>query len=346
MKKRMAMLVLASAMVMTSLTGCGLKDDDTVATVAGEEIPAGLANFYARMTQAQYESIYSAYLGEDMWTQTVTDGETYESMVKEQIIEDLENMYLMEDHMEDYGVTLSDDEKAAIAEAAEKFDQDNEAEAKEKVSGDQEYVERYLTLVTIQDKVTKAIEAEADTNVSDEEAKQKSMQYVLFSFTTTDDDGNSVTLTDEEKEELKAEAETFAASAVSAEDFSAYATEQGYEATEATFDSEGSASLPQAVTDAADELDEGGVTECIEASNGYYVAKLTSLFDEEATETEKQNIIAQRKQDKYDEVIESWRAEAEISVKKSVWKKVDFKELKVTLHTEESDTSTDTTENE
>lgn len=346
MKKRMAMLVLAGAMVMTSLTGCGLEDEDTVATVAGEEIPAGLANFYARMTQAQYESIYSAYLGEDMWTQTVTDGETYESMVKEQILEDLENMYLMEAHMEDYGVTLSDDEKAAIAEAAEKFDQDNEAEVKDKVSGDQEYVERYLTLATIQNKVTKAIEAEADTNVSDEEAKQKSMQYVLFSFTTTDDEGNSVTLTDEEKEELKVEAEKFAASAASAEDFSAYATEQGYEATEATFDSEGSASLPQAVTDAADELDEGGVTECIESSNGYYVAKLTSLFDEEATETEKQNIIAQRKQDKYDEVIESWRAEAEISVEKSVWKKIDFKDLKVTLHTEESDTSTDTTENE
>lgn len=51
MKKRLAMLVLAGAMVTSSLTGCGLKDSATVATVAGDEIPAGLANFYARMTQ-------------------------------------------------------------------------------------------------------------------------------------------------------------------------------------------------------------------------------------------------------------------------------------------------------
>lgn len=62
MKKRLAMLVLAGAMVTSSLTGCGLKDSATVATVAGDEIPAGLANFYARMTQAQYESMYSSYL--------------------------------------------------------------------------------------------------------------------------------------------------------------------------------------------------------------------------------------------------------------------------------------------
>ena len=41
MKKRLAMLVLAGAMVTSSLTGCGLKDSATVATVAGDEIPAG-----------------------------------------------------------------------------------------------------------------------------------------------------------------------------------------------------------------------------------------------------------------------------------------------------------------
>lgn len=34
MKKRLAMLVLAGAMVTSSLTGCGLKDSATVTTVA------------------------------------------------------------------------------------------------------------------------------------------------------------------------------------------------------------------------------------------------------------------------------------------------------------------------
>ena len=83
------------------------------------------------------------------------------------------------------------------------------------------------------------------------------------------------------------------------------------------------------------------MTDCIETDNGYYVAKVTSLFDQEATEEKKQTIISKRKQDKYDEVIKGWRKKGDISVKKSVWKKVDFNDLKVTLHTEDSEESTD-----
>ena len=40
-------------------------------------------------------------------------------------------------------------------------------------------------------------------------------------------------------------------------------------------------------------------------------------------------------------MIKGWRKKGDISVKKSVWKKVDFNDLKVTLHTEDSEESTD-----
>ena len=341
MKKRLAMLVLAGAMVTSSLTGCGLKDSATVATVAGDEIPAGLANFYARMTQAQYESMYSSYLGDNMWTTEASEGKTYEKLVKDEVLKDLENMYLLEDHMDDYKISLSDDEKKAIKDAAKEFSKDNDKDDKEKVSGDTEYVERYLTLATIKQKMTDAIEAEADTNVTDDEAKQKSMQYVLFSINTTDANGVYQSLSDEEKANVKANAEAFAEGAKETSDFEGFAQEQGYKVSEASFDGEGSASVPEALAKAADALDEGGVTDCIETDNGYYVAKVTSLFDQEATEEKKQTIISQRKQDKYDEVIKGWRKKGDISVKKSVWKKVDFNDLKVTLHTEDSEKSTD-----
>lgn len=98
-----------------------------------------------------------------------------------------------------YKISLSDDEKKAIKDAAKEFSKDNDKDDKEKVSGDTEYVERYLTLATIKQKMTDAIEAEADTNVTDDEAKQKSMQYVLFSINTTDANGVYQSLSDEEK---------------------------------------------------------------------------------------------------------------------------------------------------
>lgn len=214
MKKRAVILLLAGLLAAGSLTGCGsLEDSDVVATVNDTDITAGVANFLARYTQAQYETYYAGYMGDDMWSGEGEDGETYQDTVKDSILESLENMYLMEQHMDEYEVSLSDEEKNAIKEAASEFDSANGLSEKEKVSGSTDNVERVLELLTIQKKVQDAIEAGADTEVSDEEAAQKSMQYVVFPFTSTDEEGNSVDLTDEEKAELKTTAESFAAGA-------------------------------------------------------------------------------------------------------------------------------------
>ncbi|MFQ9345301.1 MAG: hypothetical protein ACLR2O_06650 [Coprococcus sp.] len=45
------------------------KDDAVVVKAGDEEITAGVANFYARYTQAQYETYFASYFGgDDMWT--------------------------------------------------------------------------------------------------------------------------------------------------------------------------------------------------------------------------------------------------------------------------------------
>ena len=65
MRKRFMVLALAGLMAVSTFTGCGkIEDDEVVATVDGDDIPAGLANFYARMTQAQYETWYAGYMGD------------------------------------------------------------------------------------------------------------------------------------------------------------------------------------------------------------------------------------------------------------------------------------------
>lgn len=60
-------------------------------------------------------------------------------------------------------------------------------------------MERLLTLMTEQKKMHDAITAKADTEVSDDEARCKGMQYVLFSFTKTKDDGTTETMTRKKK---------------------------------------------------------------------------------------------------------------------------------------------------
>jgi hypothetical protein len=343
MKKRMVILAVAGILTLSSLTGCGkIKDTDVVATVGDTEITADVANFYARYTQAQYESYYSAYFGDNMWETEVEEGQTYEEYVKDSLLESLETMVLLEAHMDDYDVELSDDETQAIKDAAAEFVEANEEDTRDKVSGTQEAAERVLTLLTIQQKMTTAIEADADTEVSDDEAAQKSMEYVEYTYTTTDDDGNSVDMTDEEKEEVKEQAEAFAKGAKDADDFDAYAEDQGVTASTLTFDSE-TTSPSEDLIAVADELDEGEVSDVVETDDGCYVAKLTSLFDQDATDSKKETIISERKSELYESTCEEWKDAVDITVNKKVWKKISFTDLTVTIkETETEDETSDT----
>ncbi len=350
--KRAAVLAMAGVFGVSCMAGCSgsIDTEAVVATVGGEDITLGVANFYARMQQGQYETYYASMMGttpEEMWTQEYTEGTTLEQETKDGVLEMLEDLYVISQHAADYEVSLTEDETDAIADAAAKFEEDNTDEAKEAVSGYRKDVEKLLELLTIQTKMDSAMKEGVNEEVSDEEAAQKSMQYVYFSFTTTDDSGNSTEMTDEEKEELRTTAQEFDDQIKNGEDFAGAAESAGADVQTTTFDSE-STSPDADLIAAVDALEaEGDVTDVIETDSGLYVAELTSLLDRDATDQEKENIVEQRRQDQYDSLLEEWREAADITVNEKVWDKVDFEDQGVTIITseeEESSTTDDTSE--
>ena len=44
------------------------------------------------MNEAQYGSMESSYLGDNMWTTEASEGKTYEKLVKDWVLKDVENM--------------------------------------------------------------------------------------------------------------------------------------------------------------------------------------------------------------------------------------------------------------
>ena len=310
MKKRLFALALAGVLAAATLTGCGsLKGDETVATVDDTKIDADLANFFARYTQATYETYYSAYLGEDMWNSDASDGETYEESVKSSVLKSLEDMILLEKHMEDYDVSITDEDKAMIKETTQQFLNDNSLDDKNLVSGNEKTVNRALTLMAVQQKMRTAIQAGADTEVSDEEAAQKSMDYVFISYQTKDDSGNSKDVSDDEKAQLKSQAEAIASGLKEGGDLNALAEEQGATVQTLTFDKD-TTSPDEDLIKAADALGEGESTDVIETEKGCYVAKVTSLLDRTATDSKKSQIVQERQTKLYDDTVKKWRKSA------------------------------------
>lgn len=351
--KRMTALLLSGTLAAAAvLSGCGSKEVDpeaVVATLNGKEIKLGLANFMAQYQAVTYDAYYSSYMGgASMWSQDYSgDGTTMEDMVKEQVMDSIKTDYLLEEHMADYGVEITDDELSAMKEAAAKFMEDNKQPAIERMTATEEIVTEMLRLNTIQQKMHEAIIAEVDTEVSDEEAAQRTFSYYNVTLPENTAETESLDATEEvgtesseeQEAELKSYAEQVAADA--AEDFDGVADAYGltvstysYGTNEESFDAN--------VIAEADELKEGQVSGVIETESGqYYVIRLDKEFDEEATENKKQEIISNRQSDHYTEVCEGYEEAAEWELNEKVWETVTFIGNQYTIASDDTESLTD-----
>ena len=316
--------VMLAAVLMTGCSGKGLDGSQVAATVGGEEISLGLANFTARIQQAQAETYYKAYFGDSMWSQDI-GGMTYEESVKDSIMDMLKEYYIVRAHASEYGVALSEEEEQKIADAAAKFMSDNPEKTITQMTASEEVVRELLELITIRSHVYNEVIKGADTEVSDEEAAQKKAEYVYVSTSSyLNEDGESTEYTEEEKEERVALAEDILAKAKETGDLTAATEEQELSVSSATFGGDASTSLPEDVASAADALKEGEFADVIETDAGCYVVRLISEFDEEATASRKEEIISQRQSDFYTQTYEAWESETEFVLNEKVWDKVNF----------------------
>ena len=339
--KRMAAAGICTCMAAALLTGCSAKEDKTVIRVDDTSVSYGLFNLMLRYNQAQMQTMYGSFMGSDMWA-------SYGQSTKDGLVTTMENMLLMEAHMEEYGVSVSEDDQANITKAAEDFVAANTEDVLEAVSGTQENVERLLTLYTIQDRMYDAMIADVDTEVSDEEAAQKTVQYVLFSTAdTTDEEGNSVALTDEEKAEKKDQAEQLLEAVKGGADMEEALADIDEELSPVTTSyGESNGSIADELKEVAETLSDGEVAdEVIETDSGYYVLQMVTTFDEEATESQKDTIVSQRRSDQYNSLLTEWTDAAEIETDTDLLDDLTFDdtfELKTETETESStDASTE-----
>ena len=353
------------ALALTVLSGCSASDGATLAYVGDSIMNYGAANLFARYNQMSYETYYP-YMGYDintMWTTNVSTDEdgndlTLEQQTKDSILEEIKSMLILEQHAEEMGVSISDEDRAKMQEVVEAVKAANDASALKKISATDANILRVLELLTIRSRMSEAMVADVDTEVSDEEAAQKLMYYVTVDFesniTTTDDlegavaaaiNGGEDTQSDENKaadeETAKAQIEEFfaqvKAEGIDADGFVDFATEHGFNATPVNFNSE-TTDPSEAVIAAADKLKAGETTTVTELDHVYGIY-LASEHDEEATQSNRESIIAQRKQDAYNEKLSAWEEETEVVVNDNLWNKISFEDMGVEILQKETEGS-------
>lgn len=346
--KKIVALVAVAAFSITALAGCKkqnpIDNSEIVMTIGDKDVELGLANFVLRYYQSSEEANMEQYVsyGYAMdWDMKIDEeGTTYEESLKKSILESIQKLYVLDAHAEDYQIALTEDEMAKIKEVAKTFADANTDEAKEKVSA--EYAEEYLRLTTISEKMYDAIKASHTPKIKEGEADQKIMYYVQYAKTSTDSSGNPIELTDDEIKNLKKDAQAMLDGASENGNLEAYAKEQGATATKAPFSADNE-TLEKALVKAADKLELNGFTKVIEGESAFYVAQVTSLFDQEATDTREKELIEERKEEFYTETVDEWVKETEIKVNDKVWKQISIEGLKIKAIEPEAEEEADST---
>lgn len=340
--KRLAALVLAGAMCITSLVGCGVKPEETAATLGEQTVSAGLVNFICKFQKASIDDTYVAYFGENFWDQDLYGyGTTMEEDLKASIMDVLHELYTVKAHVEDYKVALTEEEKAAITKTAQAFMAANTAEAIEELGATEEIVTEMLTLYTIQAKMYDAIIVDTDREVSDVEANMRGITLVQIDLTGKyDDKGSYVKYTDEEKKAVKTTAEKILAEVASV-GLEKAAKNNGYTASETAYNQKDS-SIDKTLLEALNALKVGETSKLIETTSYIYIATIDEDVDKEATEENREAIIAERESELYSGKIKEWQKDDGWKVDESVVDRIDFHNLLTQKDPNAKDTEKDT----
>ena len=285
-----------------------------------------------KANQATMLSYYSMMGGSTtgLWSQDSGDGETYGDTTKASILDELENMLVQKQHAADYDVSISEEEQGKIEEAAQAFMDANTEETIQNLSVSQSDVETLLELYTYQTKMYDPMVADVDTNVEDSEAAQSRITYCRIDISDTqNEDGTTTPLTDEEKQEKKDQAQALldklqASADPASADMDALAKEvnEDLNAVDNTFGDDDTL-LDDKLKEAAKTLQDGQVYgEVVEGENAYFVVRMDSVLDREATDAEKENIVSERQQNAYNDLLNQWKDDADITVNNREWDKV------------------------
>jgi foldase protein PrsA len=353
-RRKMALLITV-VMAVSLLSACGKKIEDydaknTVLITVGEsKIYLDRALFNLKYQQNYYEKMYAAYgmESEDMWSNVIgnigsdVDGMTMEESLKYDVLEELEMVQILIDHADEYDVSLTDEEKEQIKSDAKTYlesDHSDDPGLIEFLGVDEELLTQYLTDYELAGKVQRAaIDAiEVDTDITDEEARQASIQYVYFSVDdTTEEDGSKTPLTEEEKADIKADAQTVIDKVKQGEEMEAVAEELGYTANTTLV---GKDSSQDAFEEAALALQDGEVSDIVETDSGYVVMKCLTALDREATDEAKEEMIETERTEKFSLIYRDWKEATDITVDEKLWAKVKIEYRGVTSSSETGDT--------
>lgn len=326
--RRMAAALLTVLLLL--LSGCmdSLKGSKVVLTTGFEKnevfriedmsctLPEAMV--YLINTKNRYESVY----GREIWNVSL-DGVTLEENIKETVLAQLAQQKTMNLLARQNGVALSEEEEARVMQAAETYFQSLSEEEKSALQITVKDVEELYREYARARKVYQYIIKDINPEISDDEARTITVQYIYFRTCILDGTGKKIEYSEEEKQEILRKAEEVRFQLKNEEaDFEELILK--YSDSEEGTCSFGKGEKDQAFEDAAFNLETDEISDIVETPDGYYLIKCISTFNRTETDANKVKIVEKRREEVFGQEYEDFVAALTRNLNEDLWQSVSL----------------------
>ena len=285
-RTKLALILILLSVVL--LTGCG--NYKLAMPMSGNKF-AELKDRYfstgmAEVLMAEQKYSYENFFDKQVWTKYLQDM-TMEEYVKDSVKESVRGLMCLNRIAEELDIILTEDESTRIAKAAEEYcDSDDEHI---------EDVENIYRMIMLAEKAFYAVTGDVDEEVSTDDARTISVQYIFLSTMEKDESGNIVEVEAAVKNTRRRQIEKLHKEIKDGGDFAAIALRES-DATEYVLEL-GRGQYDKAFEEAAFSIEMGEISGVVETGYGYYIIKCINDNVEGNVEKRKSEIVLQRRRE-------------------------------------------------
>ncbi len=283
------------------------------------------AMMYLLAATDKYESEY----GKSVWNADVSgNGKIFGNMIKDEVINQICALKIIHKKAQELKISLSEEEQAEANDYAREHFKKMPEQEKKTYMITEELLQQMYADNLLADKIFEMKTIDVNTDVSNEEAKQITVQDIYIKNYNLDSSGHKVALSPEDKAAALTKAQTLLQQAKDTDDFKALAQANTQaEHVEYTF---GNNSVPKEFGDelkkAAFALKTGDVSDMITTVDGWHILYCVSDFNQDATLQAKESIIDKRRSDMFIKLYKEWSKGYEFVVNHEAWASIPLGE--------------------
>lgn len=238
---------------------------------------------------------YEELFGEDIWNETM-DGKPFEEYLVEQVKSKLTRIKCMNQVALSRGIVLSNQEEQNIGKAAAEYLAGIDKESVKKYSITEEEIKEMYRSMLLADKLFDDLTYEVDTEISEDEARVMTIQYIHVDSL-------------EKATSIRSRLEAGESFSTLVKENNAY--EYEYELRRGE--------MEEAFEEAAFNLITGEISNVVETESGFYIIMCVNEYDKVKTAANKEKMIRESKLAKFNEIFEPYEAKLYAEYNEELW---------------------------